>query len=446
MFSYFTFAAIGQDILRRPNLGPKTVGSAMVLSIVTSACVAIVMVVVAGPWAHAWSVPRAAPLVRVFAVTLFLASCSAVPMALLRRALRFGSAAVVETGTQVIGTTAGVLLAFHTHSAMALVLGQTVTTGGLLIAAGLLTKRELKLDFSLLEARKLFSFAGHVSALNIGFFTLYTAPGWVIARLLGVHTLGLYSRANVIIGLPLSYLSTGLTKVMYPLYGRIGVQVSRTRTLLSEAVVIATGFAWPAFALVAGAAPIIVRVLLGSGWQGAAVLVQLCVLIACASLPWTLLTNSAEAFGWMRLVWLRQTVYFGVLSAGVALVYFAGLGVKELLFAVALAQWVSYGLTLVAFARRGYLDSRLVVSSHVIHGAVALGAYSGSALIARLLNGFPLGVQVLAELVVALVVGIVLFFGRFRFPASRLLGQRLARALPSGHSRLLVRLGFGVPL
>jgi O-antigen/teichoic acid export membrane protein len=445
IFSYFTLTAIGQDILRRPELGSKTVGTGTNMSIANGTCVAVVMWLVAGPWSDAWHVPSAAPLVRVFALTLLLVSCSTVPLALLRRALRFGPAAAVETGTQVIGITVGVLLAIHMHSAMALAIGQTIAAGTLLVAAVTLTRRELRFDFAISEVRVLFSFAGRVSALNVGFYSLYTAPAWLIARMFGAHTLGLYSRANVIVGLPLNYLTTGLTKVMYPLYGRVGSNIDRMRALLSEATAVATGFAWPLLALVAGAAPIIVELLLGPNWAGAAVLLQLCVLIACGNLPWVMLTNAAESFGWMRLVWVRQVAYLIVFSASVAVVHFSTLGVQELLLGVAAAQWIAYGLTAVAFTQRGYLDPRMTASSQVIHGAVAFLAYVSAALCAHILRNTALAAQVIAEVAVGLGVFGGVVVGRFWYPATRLLGNRLASAAPGNSSRMLVRLGFILP-
>ena len=132
----------------------------------------------------------------------------------------------------------------------------------------------------------MFSFAGHVSALNIGFYTLYTTPSWAISRILGAHSLKLNSRSNLIIGLPLNYLTTGIAKVVYPLYGRIGTVVARRKALITEASVIATGFVWPVLALVAGAASIVVDVLLGPDWGGSSAVLRLCALIACGNLPW----------------------------------------------------------------------------------------------------------------------------------------------------------------
>jgi O-antigen/teichoic acid export membrane protein len=315
------------------------------------------------------------------------------------------------------------------HSALALVIGQTVAAGTLLVAAVWLTRREVRVSFALSEVKELFSFAGQVSILNLVFFTLYTAPSWAIARLFGAHALGLYSRANLIVGLPLNYFTTGLTKVMYPLYGRIGSEVARRKALLSEAISVATGFVWPLFALVAGAAAIVIQVLLGSGWSGSSTLLRLCALIACGNLPWVLLTNAAEAFGWMRLVWVRQGSYFVVLASAIALTHFGGLGTTEMLVGVAVAQWLAYGLTVIAFMRRGHLDAYLMTRSHLIHGAVALAAFVAAAVCARLLRDFGVGFQAGAQVAVGLAVFGGLVLGRFRFPASQVLAERFSQSI-----------------
>ena len=441
IFGYFTLSAVGQGLIRRAHLGPRAVGTAQTISLISGAAVALPMWFLASLWSDAWHIPDAAPLVRVMAVTLFLVSSATVPLALLRRGLRFRDAASAEVGTQVVGITAGVLLAVQMHSAMALAIGQTIAAGALLVSTSLLAKRDLRLDFAVSEARYLTSFAGQVGAQNVGFFTLYTAPGWVIARLFGARDLGLYSRANVIVGLPLNYLTTGLVKVMYPFYGRVGGQLPRIRALLSEAITIATGFAWLFLALVAGASPIIVEVLLGRGWHGASTLIPLCALIASANLPWVLLANAAEAFRWMRVVWSVQAAYAVVLVAGFALVRFASLESKDVLVAAAAAQWTAYLFLVRVFTHRGFLAARMIVNGHLVHGGIAVVAYGAAVACTHLLRGETLLLQVIGQLAVAAVAGCLLFVGRFRIPCSRVLGERLAMTATT-ESRLLGRLGF----
>ena len=441
IFGYFTLSAVGQGLLRRARLGPRAVGTAQTISLTSGAAVALLMWLLAGPWSDVWRIPDAAPLVRVMAVTLFLVSSSTVPLALLRHALRFRAAAGAEVGSQLIGITAGVLLAVQMHSAMALVIGQTIAAGALLVSTSMLTRRDLRVDFTSSEARELTLFAGQVGLQNIGFFTLYTAPGWVIARLFGASALGIYSRANLIVGLPLNYLTTGLIKVMYPFYGRLRSEVLRARTLLTESITIATGFSWVLFALVAGASPVIVELLLGPKWHDASTMVRLCALIACANLPWVLLGNSAEAFGWMRLVWFMEATYACVLGAAFLLVHFAALGLNAVLLGAAAAQWIAYALLLTEFARRGLVDSRMVLEGHIVHIPLALCTFAVAAICARVLADEPLAIQLIGQSTTAVAVAGVLIAARSWIPCSRTLEQRLALVAADGRPHLLSRLG-----
>ena len=192
----------------------------------------------------------------------------------------------------------------------------------------------------------------------------------------------------------------------------------------------ATGFTWPFFALVAGAAPVIVKVLLGPGWSGTAPLLALFALLACADLPCGLLTNAGEAFGWMRMIWRRQLVFFALLAADIAVVHVAGWGVNALVAGMVIAQWLTYAVMLHAFVRRGFLDARAIAASHAAHLAVLVGAFGAAALCAYVLRSAPLVVQVAAEIGVGVVVCATLFLGRPWFPAGRILARRLELALP----------------
>ena len=437
---YFTMNAIGSGLLRRSRLGPSTVGTATVLSLASSAVVAVAVWAGASPWAHSWGVPDAARVVRVIAISLFLTSAATVPAALIRRRLRFGTAVVVETGSQVIALAAGVVLAFHLHSALALALGQVVGASALLVGSVGMTKGELRLGFDRGDAREVFTFAGQVSVLNFSSYLANTAPGWFVARVFGASVLGLYSRASLIVGLPLTYLITSVMKVLYPIYGRVRDDVVRTKILLDEGLTLTTGFVWPLFALVAGASPLVVRILLGERWHSAAPLVALTALIACGDIGCGLLTNAAEAFGWMRLVAMRQIAFFSGVAATLATVHVARLGLNWVLVGVAASQWAAYILTLVPFVRLRFLRARSVAVAQAIHAGVALAAYGVVVACVRAVEGAPLAVQAVTVAVVATAVYATILVSRSWYPAGRVLGRRLAQVAPAAIGWPLLRL------
>ena len=428
LVGYFTMAAVGPGLQRRSRLGEKTVGTAMALSLVSSLLATIALWLGASPWARAWGVPDAATTVRVIAIALFLVSAATVPVALIRRRLHFGRAAIVETSSLVIGLAAGVALATQLHSAVALALGQTVWGATLLVAAGVIARDELRLSFDRTEARELFTFASQVSVLGFGSYVTITAPSWFAARAFGASVLGLYSRAYLIVYLPVAYASTSIFKVIYPLYGRIREDLARTKILVDEALTLTTGIAWPLFALVAGASPVIVRLLLGPRFDGAAPLVALFALGACANIPSGLLTNAAEAFGWMRVIATMQIMFFAGVAATLITVYFADLGLNWLLGGVAASQWGAYALTLQPFIRRRFVDRRRVLRSQLIHGAVAVVAFGGAMACAQILAGSALLAQVAGQIAVGAAVVGTIVLGRSWIPATQVLARRIGAA------------------
>jgi PST family polysaccharide transporter len=427
---YFTMTALGHGVQRRSNLTQRAVGTALTLSLASSFVVSGGLLVCASLWASAWGVPEAAPAVRVIALALFLTSAAAVPIALLRRHFQFGRAEVIETGSLVIAMGAGVALAIEAHSALALASGQALGAAALLVAAGTMTRDELRLSFDRAEARELFTFASQVSGLTTLAYFVLTAPAWFTARVFGASVLGLYSRAYMIVAVPATYASHSLYKVLYPLYGRIRDDRARTRAVLDEGLTLTTGIAWPLFALIAGAAPVVVTVLLGSRWDGASSLVPLLALAACAYIPCGLLTNAAEAMGWMRIVAARQlALLIGVITTLIAS-YAADLGLTWVLAGVAAVNWAAYLLTLSPFVRRSLLDAGSAVREQAIHAGVALAVYGLAVAVVQATAGAPLAVQVGAVIGAAILVFGALAVGRSWFPAGGVLSKRLAQVAP----------------
>ncbi len=438
---YFTLTTVGSALLRRRSLDSETVGTATTVSLVVSLPVALGVWLGASAWARAWHVPEATWATRVLAIVLVLTASGTVPVALIRHRLRFGTAAAVETGMQVLGLGVGVAIAVDLHSAVALALGQLAGAAGSLVLSAAISRHDLRLRFSRSEARELLRFSGQVSLLNFGAYVGNTAPGWFAARAYGAAVLGVYSRASLIVGLPLTYLTTGVMKVLYPLYGRVRGDAGRTRALLEEGLVLSTGFAWPFFAYVAGTAPVVVGVLLGDRWRPAATLVAVFAAAACGGFPCSLLTNAAEAFGWMRLIAMRQLALLAGIGVSIAVVAVAGLDVNWLVVGIAATQWLVYGLTLVPFVERGVLAARALLRTQSIHATTALFVFGAAIATRSAVSGFPLALQVACLVALAIAVGAALVRSRSWFPAAGVLERRLAQIEPGETRFRLLRLG-----
>ena len=347
----------------------------------------------------------------------------------MRRRLQFAGAAVAESATQIGGIAVSIVLAVVLHSALALTIGQLAAGAALFVWAVVLARADIRVRFDRAEARELFTYGGQLGGLYLGFYGAYFLPYFVTGRAYGAATLGLYSRASLIVALPLTYATSGISKVLFPLYGRVRDDAARTRAMLGEALVLVTGFGWPLLAIVAGGAPVVIDVLLGQRWHEATPLLRLCALIVCAELPTALLTNAAEAMGWIRITTVRLLVFIVLLCAAVAVTQGADLGLQALLGAVAIAEWISYAITLQPFVTRNVLDRPALLRTQLVHGAFALFAFACAYLAAEALDGAGIVARVAAELAITLVVCGIILTGRSWFPATRVLARRMGSSL-----------------
>jgi len=212
---YFTISSMGLDILRRSELGPKTVGSAIVLSSLIGALVLAALWFIAPAWAVLWHDRSVARLVRVMAFGLFFASLASVPTTLVRRRLRFAAAAIADAGTQVAGLTLSVVLAVYLHSALALALGQVAIVFSYLFGPQCLPERISASGSTAPKGRRLLTYGTQISGIYIGSYLTTMIPYWIAARSFGMAILGCYSRADRLVNIPLTYLSSSVTKVLF---------------------------------------------------------------------------------------------------------------------------------------------------------------------------------------------------------------------------------------
>jgi O-antigen/teichoic acid export membrane protein len=220
--------------------------------------------------------------------------------------------------------------------------------------------------------------------------------------------------------------------VIFPLYGRVREDVARTRSLVDEALTLTTGFVWPIVALIAGAAPVIVAVLLGERWDEAVPLIGLFALMASASVPCGLLTNAAEALGWMRIIAVRQVAFFVCVASTLAVAHFADLSLELLLLGVGVSEWMVYVLTLRTFTRRQVLQPDAVLRRQLVHAALAATAFAASAVGALLLRDYSLLVQVAGQVVIGAAVIETIALGRRWIPATEVLAHRMG--VPAGQN------------
>jgi lipopolysaccharide exporter len=166
----------------------------------------------------------------------------------------------------------------------------------------------------------------------------------LVGRLRGATPLGFYTRALNLTSLPMYYMSTSLSRVIYPSMSRVQADQARMRGAYLSVLTFFAGFGLPIVLGMSGAAREIITVLYGGKW--------------------------ADSIPVMRVV---------AIAAGLAMLsHFGGIvleacaRLKEKLM-MRLGQLVLFGAALFAFARFGLVGFAVafVLSETVFHAAVA---------------------------------------------------------------------------
>lgn len=225
----------------------------------------------------------AAPLIgwfygesRVVGITLALGAMSvfggltAQHQALLQRQMRFTSLAAIELASQAAGVIAGVSCALAGWSYWALVMVQLVSAVTNLFTVWLLSGWLPGAPRAATRVRGMLRFGANLTGANVLNYLARNVDNVLIGRVWGDAAVGLYSRAYSMLLFPLLQVNLPLSRVAIPLLSRIQTEPPRYRQaylhIVNHLMLLTT-----AGVLVAIVLPeLVVSVLLGEQWLGAA--------------------------------------------------------------------------------------------------------------------------------------------------------------------------------
>jgi len=439
LFSYFSQLGLGAALVQRERLTPGDVRLALGLTWVV--CTAGALCVVASAPALAWFFrsPEVVPLLRALAPSLLLVGLGAVPVALLRRELRFREQAVVETVSYALGFgVVGVAAAWSGAGVWSLVATSYAQAALSLAGAYALTRHPLRPSLRG-DRATLLGYGARHSLVSFLEFLSANLDAAVVGRLLGEATLGIYNRALLLTSQPVERAAGVVARVLFPLLS--AVQADRGKVggafLLGVALI---GVFGGAFSLgVSAAADDVVRVILGPRWVEAGPVVQVLALAVPLAFMSQMAGVVCDALALLRFKLRVQGLGLAVIAGLMLALYPAG--ARGIAWAIVAGEALRLAVFLVFLTRElgcASADVGRVLSAVAVTALLAYGACAGaSALAARWSLGplAALGLDGLAGLL-ALALGAFLALRLVEGTAP----GRLADASVPGWQRLRLRL------
>lgn len=289
------------------------------VSLGTSAVMAGVMALFAGPIATALGSSYAAGPVRVMALAVLLTGVFAVPSAQLVREFKQNKLFLANAISFFPSTIALIVLAKTGDGAMAFawsrVIGQ-LAVGCVIIAS---VNRHYLPGLARPAIMLLVQFGLPLAGANFVNFILLNVDYALVGRLMGTIALGTYVLAFNVSSWPSSLLGTMINNVAMPAFSRVRHDARLMQEAIADGLRAIILVVMPMCALIMALARPLILTLYGSKWSHSAAVLSALTLYAAVSIVCLLFSNILSSMGRTKLLFIIQVIWLGTLAPAMAI-------------------------------------------------------------------------------------------------------------------------------
>lgn len=297
LLNHLNDLGLGSALVQAKEIDDRQCGAIFGLLLILGASLSGLLALLAPLLAWFFEEPRLTLVLGVAGLGFLITALGTVPESLLRREMNFKALAVTDMANVLCGSLVTLVLAWQGFGVWALVLGNLA---GMLMRVAVLQMQSARrvspnLDFG--ACKSFLGFGGYLTASRFAWWFMSQADILIAAKLLGKEALGLYSVALNLASLPMDKAMSIINQVTFSAVSKIQDQNGAARKGILE------GLGWlgyvvlPAVAGMAVTAPEFVPVILGQGWLGSILPIQLIALAIPLRMIIAILATSTMALG-----------------------------------------------------------------------------------------------------------------------------------------------------
>jgi PST family polysaccharide transporter len=214
--------------------------------------------------------PELTDVARCLSLAFVASGVTVQHWALLRRQMRFGAIAAVETGADIVGFAAALGVAFAGGDYWALVAQRLAYVATGLAASWSLCRWRPGPPRAAPDLRRMVAFGGSVTGCYFAVVLTRSLDLMLIGWLWGPAVLGAYERATKLLMLPLNSINGPVYAVGMPALSRLVEHDRRYRARFGQMIQKLAMLTMPAFALMAATADWMVQIVFGTQWSATA--------------------------------------------------------------------------------------------------------------------------------------------------------------------------------
>lgn len=273
-FGLFKDAGLTMLTVQRATISDEQVSTLFWLNVAVGATLATLSLAIAPALVYFYREPRLFWITAVLSTAFIFSALTAQHQALLQRAMRYSTIALIEVLSQVVSISVGVAMALGGFGYWALVGMAVAEPAAISVGAFSALRWVPGRPQRGVGIRSMLKFGGTVTLNGLVDYVAYNLDKVLLGKLRGAEVLGLYGRAYQLMKMPTDQLNSAVGWVSFTALSRIQDEPDRFRNYFLKGYTLTLAATVPLAIMCALFSEEMVYVLLGPKWNSAAVILR----------------------------------------------------------------------------------------------------------------------------------------------------------------------------
>lgn len=313
----FAEAGIGPAIIQKKDLRGEHIRAGFMLAVTLGILFVTVLWLIAPLLAMYFKSEALADIIRWLGLSVFIIKFGIISRSLIERDMHFHTLMWIDVGSYIFGyATVGITMAIMGYGVWAIVAAKLAQCCLQTIGLFALRPHSIKPVFSTSAYKRIAVYGGGLTLAR--FFGSIASQGdiFVVGRFCGISLLGFYERAVSVMVIPGQYMGYLLDKILFPAMSQIQDQSKRLENAYLMAIGLVNLILFPLSVLMFVAAPEIILVLLGPGWEQAVLPLQILLVTLNLRISVNLSDTLVRAMGAVYASAKRKAIFAFIMIFG----------------------------------------------------------------------------------------------------------------------------------
>jgi O-antigen/teichoic acid export membrane protein len=306
---------LNQYLIQEKNLDQNKLSATFSLSLIMAWSLGSAIFLLSGFVANFFNEPDVEMLLKLLSINFFAIPFGSVTMALLRKNLKFHICSAIGLTAGLLGIAVTLWSAYQGARYFSMAYGAIAETMSVVLLSNFFRPKDLRLYPKLKGTKEIFHFGSMVGVGNIIQQFTTSANDAMIAKYLGLGSLGYFSRAHGTYALFDRIFLSSIRPIVLPLFAASNRDTEQLAAAYYRAVSYSVVLAWPFFLFMAIYTTELIHVLYGDQWDRSIPLIRI-LSIGAMMLPPVFFTDNLFIACGKPQITLRIIVASGIVKLG----------------------------------------------------------------------------------------------------------------------------------